>query len=243
MNAVRAPTSLADEHETPYSQKPYRFFMQPTLNLRPRERAGLVIAIVALAVALNPLNRQVRVWFRDEVVKGVPFWLDHLLFMVTLMVVVWGAIGFLVLGARALSLGLPERRREAWFAGVFSGLGLTALVIGALAALGALVFAPHPDWPVLLANFVSNFYEEFIFRGVILGLLLAVLGRERAWWATIISAALFCQGHLQYPPLLLATVFVAGVVWAWLTVRYRSLWPAWISHTLADVLVDSLFKT
>lgn len=94
MNAVRAPTSLADEHETPYSQKPYRFFMQPTLNLRPRERAGLVIAIVALAVALNPLNRQVRVWFRDEVVKGVPFWLDHLLFMVTLMVVVWGRSDF-----------------------------------------------------------------------------------------------------------------------------------------------------
>jgi len=59
-------------------------------SLRPRERAGLTIAIVALAVALNPLNQQMRVWLRDDVVGGVPFWLDHLLFMVTLMVVVWG---------------------------------------------------------------------------------------------------------------------------------------------------------
>lgn len=59
--------------------------MLPTLSLRPRERAGLVIAIIALAVALNPLNRQMRIWLRDEVVGGVPFWLDHLLFMVTLM--------------------------------------------------------------------------------------------------------------------------------------------------------------
>jgi hypothetical protein len=68
--------------------------MLPSSSLRSRERAGLVIAIVALAVALNPLNRQMRIWLRDEVVKGVPYWLDHLLFMVTLMVVVWGLIGF-----------------------------------------------------------------------------------------------------------------------------------------------------
>jgi membrane protease YdiL (CAAX protease family) len=72
-----------------------------------------------------------------------------------------------------LALGLPERPREAWLAGLVSGLGLTALVMAALAAL--------------------------------------------------ISAVLFCQGHLHYPPLLVATVFVAGLVWAWMTIRYRSL--------------------
>jgi hypothetical protein len=146
-------------------------------NLRSRERTGLVIAIVALAIALNPLNRQVRIWLRDVVVGGVPFWLDHLLFMVTLMVVVWGLIGFLLLGPRGLSLGKPERTREAWLAGLVSGLGLTALVMAALASLGALVFEPH-----------------------------------------------------------------AGLVWAWMTLRYRSLWPAWVSHTLADTIIDNLFK-
>ena len=217
--------------------------MLPSPSLRPRDRAGLVIAIVALAIALNPLNLQVRVWLRDEVVRGVPFWLDHLLFMVTLMVVVWGLIGFLILGWRGLALGKPERPREAWLIGVVSGLGLTALVMGALAALGALVYEPHPNWPVMFANFVSNFYEEFIFRGAILGLLLTVLGRERRWPAALISAALFCQGHLHYPPLLIGTVFVAGVTWAWMTIRYRSLWPAWVSHTVADTIVDALFKT
>jgi membrane protease YdiL (CAAX protease family) len=217
--------------------------MLPSSTLRARERTGLVIAIVALAIALNPLNRQLRVWLRDEVVRGVPYWLDHLLFMVTLMVVVWGLIGFLLLGARGLSLGLPERPREAWLAGLGSGLGLTALVMAVLAALGALVFEPHPDWPVMFANFVSNFYEELIYRGAILGLLLRVMGRQRAWPAALISAALFCQGHLHYPPALVATVFVAGLVWAWLTIRYRSLWPAWVSHTLADTIIDALFRT
>ena len=216
--------------------------MLPSSSLRSRERAGLVIAIVALSIALNPLNRQVRIWLRDDVVKGVPFWLDHLLFMVTLMVVVWGLIGVLILGPRGLALGLPERPKEAWWAGILSGLGLTALVMAVLAAMGALVFEPHPNWPVLFANFVSNFYEEFIFRGAILGFLLKVLDGWRTRIAALISAVLFCQGHLQYPPTLLATVFVAGLVWAWMTIRYRSLWPAWLSHTLADTILDNLFK-
>ena len=216
--------------------------MLPTLQLRPRERAGLVIAIVALAIALNPLNRQVRVWLRDEVVKGVPFWLDHLLFMVTLMVVVWGLIGLMLLGRQGMALGSPDRPKEAWLVALLSGLGLTGLVLAVFATFGPVSFDPHPNWPVLFANFVSNLYEEVIFRGAILGLLLKILDGKHTWLAVVVSAALFCQGHLHYPAALLAVVFVAGLVWAWMTVRYRSLWPAWFSHTLADAIVDNLFK-
>src|SRR5262245_28827818 len=184
--------------------------MLTPLHLRARERAGLMIAIGALAIALNPLNRQFGVWLRDEVVKGVPFWLDHLLFMVTLMVVVWGLIGFLILGQRGLALGPPQRPREAWLAGLVSGFGLTALVVAVLATFGPVVMEPHPNWPVLFANFVSNFYEEFIYRGVILGLLLLVLDRQYTWLAALISAVLFCQGHMHYPAPLIAVVFVGG---------------------------------
>jgi membrane protease YdiL (CAAX protease family) len=216
--------------------------MQSSLPLQPRQQAGLVIAVVALAIGLNPLNRQFAVWLRDDVVKGVPFWLDHLLFMITLMVVVWGLIGVLLLDLQGMSLRRPDRPKEAWFTGLLSGLGLSALVLAVVAAFGPVSFAPHPNWPVLFANFVSNFYEEFIFRGVILGLLLKIVDNKHKWFAAVVSAALFCQGHLHYPAALLATVFVAGLVWACMTIRYRSLWPAWFSHTLADAVVDNLFK-
>jgi membrane protease YdiL (CAAX protease family) len=212
------------------------------LRLRLRERAGLAIGIVVLALAISPLNVRFRLWLRDEVVGGVPFWLDHILFMGTLKLVVWGVLGALLLGPRELSLGSPTRPRQAWLVGFISGLGLLVVVAAALAARGPLAIAWHPNWLLLFANFVSNFYEEFIFRGVILGLLLKALGRERAWIAGLISAVLFCQGHLHYPLMLLGAVFVGGVLWAWLTIRYHSLWPAWVSHTVLDAIGDSLFK-
>jgi hypothetical protein len=82
---------------------------------------------------------------------------------------VWGLIGFLLLGPVVCPLGKrSDRERRGWLGSV-SGLGLTALVMAALASLGALVFEPHPNWPVLFANFVSNFYEEFIFAAPFLG--------------------------------------------------------------------------
>jgi membrane protease YdiL (CAAX protease family) len=140
-----------------------------------------------------------------------------------------------------LALGLPERPREAWLVGLVSGLALIALTVAVVSALGALTKAPQPNWPVLFANFVSNFYEEFIYRGAILGLLVKVLGRQHPWPAALISAALFFQGHLHYPPALVAVVFVAGLAWAGMTIRYRSLWPAWVSHTLADAIGAALF--
>ena len=216
--------------------------MSSTADLAPRQRVGLVIAIVALGVALNPLNRQFAAWLRDEVVKGVPFWLDHIAFMVTLMLVVWGLIGLLILGPRGSALGLPGRPREAWVFGILSGIGLTVLVLATLRTFGPVAFEPHPNWPVLFANFASNFYEEFIYRGVILGLLLKVLNDQHRWLAVLLSALLFTQGHLHYPPALIAVVLAAGLTWGWLTVRYRSLWPAWVSHMLADTIIDNFFK-
>lgn len=216
--------------------------MPGSADLSHRQRVGLVVAIVALGVALNPLNQRFAAWLRGQVASGVPFWLDHVAFMLTLMLVVWGVIGLLLLGPRGTSLGLPSRPREAWVVGVLSGLALTVLVLITLRTMGPVSIEPHPNWSVLFANFLSNFYEEFIYRGVILGLLLwALTGRYR-WLAALLSALLFTQGHLHYPPILVAAVLVAGLTWSWLTIRYKSLWPAWVSHMVADAIIDNLFK-
>lgn len=213
------------------------------VGLRLRQRVGLTFAIIALALSLSETNRHVRLWLRDDVLGGLPFWLDNMLIMVALVALVWGMIGLLVLGPRDLGLGVPERRRQAWPVAVASGVALVGVVALALAASGALVVRVHVDWPLIMANVVSNLEEELVHRGAILGLLLAVLGRERSWLAAAIGSGLFCFGHRHYPLPLLLAVFGAGMIWSGMTIRYRSIWPAWLSHTVVDAVADSLFKT
>jgi membrane protease YdiL (CAAX protease family) len=32
-------------------------------------------------------------------------------------------------------------------------------------------------------------------------------------------------------------VFIGGAVWSWLYLRYRSVWPCYLSHALADAAI------
>jgi membrane protease YdiL (CAAX protease family) len=211
-------------------------------DLGARQRTGLTLAIVALALTVNPINLQVRLWLRDRVIGGMPYWLDKMTTMCALSVVVWSVVGGLLLGWRGLSLGLPARPKEAWPVAIGSGVALVGLGAAAFAIHGRLVWGPSVDWSGIAADVVSNFWEELVGRGAILGLLMAALGRQRARLAMVISGALFCQGHLYHPPAMLLLTFVVGTLWCWMTVRYRSLWPGYVSHTVVDVVGTCLFK-
>lgn len=212
--------------------------------LTTRERVGLTLAIVALSLTINPLNKAVRFWVRDQLLGGgVPYWLDNMLIMIAFQTLFWGTIGFLLLGRVGLGLTAPTRPREAWMVSLWSGLALVGLLVPALALSGALVWQFKFDLLVNIANLVSNFEEELIGRGAILGLLLLALGPKRSWLASLIQGALFCQGHEHYPLPLLLVVFVAGVLWCWMTIRYRSILPAWGSHMVADVVGGAILRS
>jgi membrane protease YdiL (CAAX protease family) len=210
-------------------------------HLTMRERTGLALAVVTLALLINPMNLQARLWLRDRVFGGMPYWLDKMTVMCALSVLIWGTIGGLLLGRRGLSLSFPRGRREPWLLATASGLGLTVLGAAAFAIHGRLTWGPHLDVPGMLADVVSNFWEELIGRGAIFGLLLSALGRQRARLAMLISGALFCQGHLYHPPAMLLLTFVVGTMWCWMTLHYRSLWPGYVSHTVVDLVGGTLF--
>ena len=82
---------------------------------------------------------------------------------------------------------------------------------------------------VLLAVVVliAPFAEEVIFRGV----LLPALG---VGWGTLAgllaSSALFAAFHLS--PYLLLPIFAASLVFGWLAIRFRSLWPSYLAHAV-----------
>jgi membrane protease YdiL (CAAX protease family) len=92
-------------------------------------------------------------------------------------------------------------------------------------------------------TFVNSLMEEYVYRWFVFRQCETLL---QSTAAVIASAAIFTAHHViavsQYldPPLAtLASVgvFAGGLVWSWLYLRYRSIWPCWLSHVLADIAV------
>lgn len=92
-------------------------------------------------------------------------------------------------------------------------------------------------------TFVNSLMEEYVYRWFIFRQCETLM---KGAVAVIASAAIFTTHHViavsQYLDpgfaiLASAGVFIGGLVWSWLYLRYRSIWPGWISHVLADVAV------
>lgn len=92
-------------------------------------------------------------------------------------------------------------------------------------------------------TFANSLVEEYVWRWFVLRQLRALLPAAAAILA---SAALFTAHHvfalaayLEPAQVVLgsAAVLAAGACWSWLYLRYESIWPAWISHVVADAAV------
>ena len=90
---------------------------------------------------------------------------------------------------------------------------------------------------------VNSLVEEVVWRWFVLRQLRALLP---AALAILGSAGLFTAHHTvamaaYLSPALLVlgslAVLVAGACWSFLYLRYDSIWPAWISHVVADIAV------
>ncbi len=157
----------------------------------------------------------------------------------------------------------PGRGGTPWLlAGLFSGLGLAAFLLivwktffagGPLAAratevVGAKLAAfgiGTAGGYFLFAAFYSVFHsllEEYYWRWFVFGHLRRSLPVVTA---AVLSSLAFMAHHVivvgelagAYDArtwLLASTVGIAGLVWAWLYQRSRSLYGSWISHALAD---------
>jgi membrane protease YdiL (CAAX protease family) len=92
-------------------------------------------------------------------------------------------------------------------------------------------------------TFVNSLMEEYVYRWFIYRQCEMVMKGTAAVFA---SAAIFTAHHviavnqyldLRFTILASAGVFAGGVVWSALYLRYRSIWPCWISHIFADIAV------
>ena len=216
-----------------------------------RHRALLALALLAPVPSLG-------IW---AAMVAAPGPLGHGVFLVAkLWLLVFPAAWYLLVEKGKPSWSPP--RRGGMATGVLSGVILAAAIV-----LGAwLVGARHMDLAPLHAavremnlaspaaylagaaawTLVNSLIEEYVYRWFVLRQCEALLPPAVA---VIASAAIFTIHHVialnQYlepgfTALASAGVFVGGIVWAALYYRYRSIWPGWISHVLADIAVFGL---
>jgi membrane protease YdiL (CAAX protease family) len=158
-------------------------------------------------------------------------------FMLLANLVVATLLAWKLVGLGQTYLRRPTEQR-AWLVGAAAGVVIVGFIGAALAAVGALKLTFEPNFLLMVGNAFSNFYEEYIYRGALLAILMKYLGNKSV--AVIISALVFCQGHLHFPLPLLFVVFLAGLLWGAMVLRYQSIWPAWLSHCVMDFIADSI---
>jgi len=160
-----------------------------------------------------------------------------------------------------------EHGKPSWSPPRQGGLGaglLTGLVTGAVIGLAAFVFGVFEmDMSLLTGEaeemglttprafllgalgwiFVNSAMEEYVYRWFIFSQCERLMPR---YAAVLASAAVFTTHHVialstYLNPTLTAFasvgVFGGGVLWAALYSRYRSIWPGWISHIIADIAI------
>ena len=222
-------------------------------TVRTLERRQALVGLLLLAPVPT-----LGVWAAMVASPG-PF--GHGVFLIAkLWLLVFPAAWYLLVEKGKLSCSPPLRGGN--LAGVLSGVVLAASIV-----LGAwLADVQHMDLAPLRAaasemdltspaaylagaaawTLVNSLIEEYVYRWFVLRQCEVLLPSPVA---VIASAAVFTIHHVialnqylepAFTVLTSAGVFVGGIVWAVLYHRYRSIWPGWISHVLADIAVFGL---
>jgi len=162
---------------------------------------------------------------------------------------------------------VAERGGLSWSPPIDGGMGvglLTGLAAGAVIGLASLVFGifdmdmgqlagevdemglTTPRAYLLGAlgwTFANSLMEEYVYRWFVFSQCERLMPR---FAAVLASAAVFTAHHVvalsTYLPWHLTAlaslgVFIGGVIWAVLYARYRSIWPGWVSHIIADIAI------
>lgn len=97
---------------------------------------------------------------------------------------------------------------------------------------------------VLVLTLVNPVLEEMYWRGFILQKL------DQIKYKVIISSLFYSLYHFlvllpmfnePYPVVFFLLVFLTGMIWGWMVIKYRTLWSSIISHSLADTGIIMLY--
>ncbi len=91
---------------------------------------------------------------------------------------------------------------------------------------------------------VNSVLEEYVWRWFVVEKLEEVVSGKLA--AVLLSAAAFTMHHIiallvyfSWPVVIIcsAGLFMGGAIWSWFYIKYRSIWPGYLSHAIVDIAV------
>jgi membrane protease YdiL (CAAX protease family) len=92
-----------------------------------------------------------------------------------------------------------------------------------------LKFALFPGTMVLLHVLLGPLLEEVVYRGLFLQLARRYMP---AWIAIVLSSAIFAATHFMKGAAVTLLAFPMGCLFAWMTLRTRSLFPGFLCHAV-----------
>lgn len=154
---------------------------------------------------------------------------------------------------------LPAFTRRGITLGLVTGVAIAGLILAAYFTLGrAWIDAAHvrgvarqsglatPALYVFLAVYwcvINSLLEEYAWRWFVFRKCLGLMTPTHKAAAVLLSALFFTIHHVvalaaqfdwRVTVLGSVGVFIGGAAWSWLYLRYQSIWPAYVSHALAD---------
>jgi len=154
---------------------------------------------------------------------------------------------------------LSPSRNGGWRAGLLSGLAISLLILLAYFTFGHALLDRSlltgqmqavglGTWPVYLAGalywiLINSVLEEYVWRWFVYTRCEALIGPNAA---IALSAFLFTlhhffalQTYFNLPLTLICSlgIWIGGAIWSYLYRRYRSIWPAYLSHAIVDLAV------
>lgn len=93
---------------------------------------------------------------------------------------------------------------------------------------------------------INSLLEEYVWRWFVVTRCETLMPR---WWAVAASGFFFTLHHIialevyfdwRISVLGSAGIFVGGMSWSWLYIRYRNIWAAYVSHVFADVIIFAI---
>ena len=150
------------------------------------------------------------------------------------------------------SLGSGASWRRVIVTGFISAMILLVVTV-VTGALAGGKFGFHPYFPKMAGDLVSNMYEEIVYRGLMFCSFYGVaagecfplngnLNRAGIVVGTIGSCLVFALGHEQYSAALRVVIGAVAIVFVYPWIKTRSLWAPWITHTLGDIIGDTIIK-